>query len=99
MQIQTNKQENTLTVKIIGRIDTITSPVLEKQIKQDFTPEIEEIIFDFQEVEYMSSAGIRVIMATDKAISKQGQMKLINVNEEIMEIFEITGLSDILEIE
>lgn len=99
MQITKKRSEGMLTVQIEGRIDTTTSPVLEGELKHSVTNEIDCLIFDFDKVEYMSSAGIRVIMAADKVMRKQGEMKLINVNDEIMEIFDMTGLIDLLTIE
>ncbi len=99
MQITKNLFEGTLTVQIDGRIDTTTAPTLEGELKHSVTNEIKVLVFDFERVEYMSSAGIRVIMAVDKVMGRQGEMKLIHVNEEIMEMFEITGLADFLMIE
>lgn len=99
MQIEKNVSEGCLVVQIEGRIDTITAPVLERELKHSVTNEIHQLVFDFEKVEYMSSAGIRVIMAADKVMSRQGGMKLIHVNEEVMEILEITGLTEFLTIE
>lgn len=99
MQITKQVSDGTLTVLIDGRIDTITAPILERELNHSVTNNITCLIFDFEKVEYMSSAGIRVIMLADKVMSKQGEMKLIHVNEEIFEIFDITGLADLLTIE
>lgn len=99
MQITKNVSEGILTVLIDGRIDTITAPILEGELKHSVTNDIECLIFDFEKVEYMSSAGIRVIMAADKVMSRQGEMKLIHVNEEILEMLDMTGLTDFLTIE
>ena len=99
MEIITKQEDETLTMQIDGNIDTVTAPEFEKELKISLTDEVSELIFDFEKVPYMSSAGIRVIMAADKVMQKQGNMKLINVNEEIMEIFEVTGLVDLLNIE
>lgn len=99
MKITKQVSDGTLTVLIDGRIDTITAPILERELNHSVTNNITCLIFDFEKVEYMSSAGIRVIMLADKVMSKQGEMKLIHVNEEIFEIFDITGLADLLTIE
>lgn len=99
MRVKTEVTDSILTVKIEGRIDTITAPVLEGELKNSITKDIESLIFDFEEVEYMSSAGIRVIMGADKVMSRQGDMKLIHVNQEIMEMLDMTGLVDFLTIE
>lgn len=81
-----------------GRLDTVTSPDLEKEIRTSIegTTELE---FDFSALEYISSAGLRVLLSAQKQMNKQGEMKVTNVNETIMEIFEVTGFSDILTIE
>ena len=81
-----------------GRLDTTTAPDLEKELSQT-TKDAKELILDFSELEYISSAGLRVLLAAQRAMSKDGSMKLIHVNETIMEIFEVTGFSDILTIE
>lgn len=99
MQITKNMTEGTLTIAIDGRLDTITAPQLEEELMNSVTDEVETLVFDFENVEYMSSAGIRVIMAADKVMSRQGDMKLIHVNEEILEILDMTGLTDFLTIE
>lgn len=99
MWVKVEVADRLLTVKIDGRIDTITAPVLEGELKNSITKDIESLIFDFEKVEYMSSAGIRVIMGADKVMSSQGDMKLIHVNQEIMEMLDMTGLVDFLTIE
>lgn len=99
MQITKNLSEGALTVMIDGRIDTKTAIVLEGELKHSITNDIDCLIFDFEKVEYMSSAGIRVIMAADKVMSRQGEMKLIHVNEEILDMLDMTGLTDVLTIE
>ena len=81
MKITKQVSDGTLTVLIDGRIDTITAPILERELNHSVTNNITCLIFDFEKVEYMSSAGIRVIMLADKVMSKQGEMKLIHVNE------------------
>ena len=86
------------TIRLEGRLDTTTSPMLEEELKA-FVPDLKELIFDFKQLEYISSAGLRVLLSAQKVMQKQGSMKLINVREEVNEIFEVTGFSDILTIE
>ena len=81
-----------------GRLDTVTAPEMEGVIKQ-ILPGITSLTLDLAGLEYISSAGLRVLLAAQKAMQAQGEMKLCHVNETIMEIFEITGFSDILTIE
>ena len=91
--------ENTKAVYVLeGRLDTVTAPDLETELKGSLDG-VEELILDFGKLEYISSAGLRVLLATQKIMNKQGEMKITNVNETIMEIFEVTGFSDILTIE
>lgn len=99
MEIRKEMETGRLLIQIQGRIDTTTAPILEGELKHSVTNEVQELIFDFGSVEYMSSAGIRVIMAADKVMSRQGEMKLIHVNEEIMDMLDMTGLTDLLTIE
>ena len=80
-----------------GRLDTVTAPDLEKELK-DSLDGITELQLDFAKLEYISSAGLRVLLAAQKTMTKQGAMTLTHVNETIMEIFEVTGFSDILTI-
>jgi len=85
-------------VTLEGRLDTITAPELEKELKE-LLPGATNLLFDFADLEYISSAGLRVLLSAQKVMNKQGEMKLINVREEVNEIFEVTGFSDILTIE
>ena len=85
-------------LKIIGRLDTTTAPELEATI-DGCAAAIQELVLDCSELEYISSAGLRVILKTQKMMNAQGSMKLTGVNETIMEIFDITGFADILTIE
>ena len=80
-----------------GRLDTVTAPELEKELKKSLDG-IAELTLDFEKLEYISSAGLRVLLATQKVMNRQGSMKLVRVGETIMEIFEVTGFSDILTI-
>ena len=98
MNIEKITAGNTTTLKVIGRLDTTTAPQLEGAIDACIAG-VEEFIFDFAELEYVSSAGLRVILKTQKQMNVQGEMKIINVNETIMEVFYITGFADILTIE
>ncbi|MBP0954377.1 MAG: STAS domain-containing protein [Oscillospiraceae bacterium] len=97
MNVNKIKDAGKLTAVIEGRVDTTTAPELEKSLKEDMDG-CTELILDFKAVEYISSAGLRVLLSAQKIMSKQGEMTLINVNSDIMEIFEVTGFSDILTI-
>ena len=81
-----------------GRLDTVTAPEFETEIKE-IIPGIKFLTLDFSNLSYISSAGLRVLLSAQKAISDSGEMKVINVNDTIMEIFDITGFSEILTIE
>ena len=81
-----------------GRLDTVTAPELDNELKGALEG-VSELTLDFAKLEYVSSAGLRVLLAAQKTMSKRGGMKLLNVGETIMEIFEVTGFSDILTIE
>ena len=98
MIISKEKNGNALTLKVKGRIDTATSPKLQKEI-EDSIEGVETLAFDFSEMEYISSSGLRVLLSTQKKMNGQGKMTVKNVSETVMEIFEITGFSDILTIE
>ena len=87
-----------LTVAIEGRLDTVTAPQLEGQLKEALGG-ITELVIDAEKLEYISSAGLRVLLSAQKTMSKQGSMVVKNVSEEVNEIFEVTGFSDILTIE
>lgn len=81
-----------------GRLDTITAPTLEEELKRALDG-ITELVFDFGKLEYISSAGLRVLLAAQKIMNKQGSMIIKNVNDVINDVFEVTGFSDILTIE
>ncbi len=98
MVIEKNREENKMSIALSGRLDTTTAPELDAVVMNELE-EITELEFDFKELEYISSAGLRVLLAAQKLMNKQGSMKLLNVNEDIMEIFEITGFCDILTVE
>ena len=78
-----------------GRLDTVSSPELEQSLRE-VLPGLKELILDFSGLDYISSAGLRVLLSAQKVMNKQGSMKVTHVNETIMEIFEVTGFSDIL---
>lgn len=98
MEIKKMKNESELNMVIVGRLDTTTAPQLEAELKQNING-VETLTLDFAKLEYLSSAGLRVLLAAQKVMNKQGEMIIRNVNETIAEIFEITGFSDILTIE
>ena len=87
-----------LTLALEGRLDTTTAPQLEAEVKEALTG-VTELALDFSRLEYLSSAGLRVILAAQKIMNKQGKMVIRHVNETILEVFEVTGFSDILTIE
>ena len=98
MTIEKNLNGTELTITIAGRLDTTTAPQLEAEFKQSING-VEKLVLDFTALEYLSSAGLRVLLAAQKAMNKQGEMIIKNVNATINEIFEITGFIDILTIE
>ena len=99
MKINRVKNNNELTLKLIGRLDTSTSPDLDAAVKESIG-DITSLIFDFEELEYVSSAGLRVLLSTQKAMTRKGgSMKVIHVSDLVMEVFEVTGFSEILTIE
>ena len=98
MKIVKDLKDGNLVVTIIGELNSFTAPELEEVIKNDLNG-VKSLVFDFKEVEYLSSAGLRVLLVAQKIMSKQGKMSLRNVNKSVMEVFEITGFSNILDIE
>ena len=98
MTINKTKQEDQLVIALEGRLDTTTAPELEEELKASLDG-VTELTMDFENLEYVSSAGLRVLLSAQKTMNKQGEMKIRNVSETIMEIFEVTGFSDILTIE
>ena len=98
MTIEIKKNTSTTTIEVVGRLDTITAPALEKTINESIS-NVENLILDFADVEYISSAGLRVLLGAQKKMQKIGSMKVINVCESVMEVFEMTGFADILVIE
>lgn len=98
LNIEKKKEGSKLELVLAGRLDTTTAPELEKELKASLDG-VDELVFDMASLEYISSAGLRVLLSVQKIMNKQGTMKVLHVNETIMEIFEVTGFSDILAIE
>lgn len=98
MNIEKITNDNILTVKVSGGLDTTTAPELEAELNKCL-PGVTDLILDFDGLEYISSAGLRVVLQAQKTMENQGSMKVVHVNEEIMEVFDITGFIDILTIE
>ena len=98
MKIERNVNGAGVTLKIVGRLDTSTAPMLEASV-DSLAADIKELILDCSALEYISSAGLRVILKAQKQMNVRGSMKLVGVNETIMEVFDITGFADILTIE
>ena len=98
MVIEIKKSAENTVIEIVGRLDTTTAPSLEKTINENIE-EIKNLTLDFKGLEYISSAGLRVLLAVQKKMNQIGSMKVTNVCERVMEVFEITGFADILTIE
>lgn len=98
MKINKTMENSTLHIALEGRLDTTTAPQLEAELKQSIADNT-ELILDFTKLEYLSSAGLRVLLSAQKMMNKQGNMVIRGVNDLIMEVFEVTGFVDILTIE
>ncbi|MBR6185382.1 MAG: STAS domain-containing protein [Clostridia bacterium] len=98
MNIIKKQEGNTLSIALEGRLDTVTSPQLEGELGAAVNG-VTELVFDLAGLDYISSAGLRVLLAAQKAMNRQGKLTIRNVKPEIMEIFEVTGFVDILNIE
>ena len=98
MTITKTQNAAALTLAVEGRLDTTTAPELEKELKSSLAG-VSELTLDFAKLEYISSAGLRVLLSAQKQMSKQGSMVVKNVNELVQEVFEVTGFADILNIE
>lgn len=98
MTIEIKKNQEQTVIAIVGRLDTITAPALEKTINEDIG-DTKNLILDVKGMEYISSAGLRVLLSAQKKMQKIGSMKVTGVCEEVMEVFEMTGFADILVIE
>ena len=92
------EKKNTETLALVGRLDTVTAPELEAEISA-ILPTVESLVLDMEKLEYISSAGLRVILKTQKALTQKAGLKLINVSDDVREVFDITGFSDFLTIE
>lgn len=98
LNIEKNINAAELSIALSGRLDTTSAPELEKELKASLD-DVTSLVIDMTALEYISSAGLRVLLSAQKIMNKQGKMTVKNVNETIMEIFEVTGFSDILTIE
>ena len=98
MTIEIKRNAEVTTIDIVGRLDTTTAPELDKTINEDIA-DVKNLVLNFKGLEYISSAGLRVLLGAQKKMQKVGTMKLVNVREEVMEVFEMTGFADILVIE
>ncbi len=98
MTIEKKLEGTKLTISLEGRLDTMTSPQLEAEFKQSLDG-VTDLVIDLKDLAYISSAGLRVLLAAQKTMNKQGSMVIRNANEDIMEIFDVTGFVDILTIE
>ena len=98
MQINKVKADSTLTLALAGRLDTNTAPALEAELNDNLDG-VTELVLDFTDLEYISSAGLRVILSAQKTMNAKGKMVIKNVCADIMDVFDITGFSDILTFE
>lgn len=99
MNIVKTQEGNAAALMLEGRLDTMTAPELEAELGSVLTDDLKELTFDFEKLEYISSAGLRVLLYAQKFMRDRGEMKIVNVNEMVMEVFEVTGFADILTIE
>ena len=98
MTIDIKRNAEETVIEIVGRLDTTTAPVLDKTVNEDLG-DTTKLVLNLKGLEYISSAGLRVLLSTQKKMQKLGSMKVTNVCEEVMEVFEMTGFADILTIE
>lgn len=98
MTITKTAAANELTVKVAGRLDTTTAPGLDEELKKSLEG-VKKLVMDFSELEYISSAGLRVIFSAHKVMNRQGEMVVRGANEDVMEVFEVTGSLDVLTVE
>ena len=98
MTIEIKRNAEETVIELAGRLDTTTAPALDKTINNDIEG-TKSLILDFKRLEYISSAGLRVLLGAQKMMQKVGSMKVIHVCEEVMEVFEMTGFADVLTIE
>ena len=98
MDIRKELTEDRLTMAVSGRLDTTTAPELDAALKEAL-PGVKELVLDFSALDYISSAGLRVLLSTQKTMNRQGSMTIRNANSDVMDVFEVTGFIDILNIE
>ena len=98
MNITSNLEGTKLTVAAEGKLGTTSAPELEKVVKDNIDG-VTELVFDFEKLEFMASAGLRILLSAGKIMKKQGSMKIINVRPEVMDVFKFTGMADIMDIE
>lgn len=98
MTITKNRTGNKLEIVLEGRLDTTTAPQLETELKEGIS-DVEELRLDFSDLAYISSAGLRVLLSAQKIMNRQGSMVICNANEDVMDVFDVTGFIDILTIE
>ena len=98
MTINKTQNGNALTIALEGRLDTTTAPELEQELKQSLDG-VEALTFDFSKVDYISSAGLRVLLFAQKAMYSKGSLKVTHANELVKEVFEVTGFASVLNIE
>ena len=98
MEIKKELEGSKLTLALVGRLDAVTSPDLDKVIQKDLT-DITDLVFDMKELVYVASAGLRVLLVAQKRMKKQGNMKLIHVSKDVKEVLEMTGFIDFLTVE
>ena len=98
MTIEIKRNSEEIVIAIVGRLDTNTAPALDKTISEDISAS-QHLVLDMNGLEYISSAGLRVLLGAQKKLQKSGSMKVINVCDEIMDVFDMTGFTDILTIE
>ncbi len=98
MTIEIKRNAEETVIELVGRLDTTTAPALDRTINGEIG-DTKKLVFNFKSLEYISSAGLRVLLSAQKKMQKSGSMKLTNVCEEVMEVFEMTGFADILTIE
>lgn len=98
MQITKELNGNALTLAVAGRLDTVTAPELEKEL-QNSLESVETLTLDFSKLDYISSAGLRVLLSAHKVMSRKGGMKVTGANEVVREVFDVTGFADILTLE
>ena len=98
MTIEIKRNADEAVVELVGRLDTTTAPVLDKTITEDLS-DVKKLVLDMKGLEYISSAGLRVLLSAQTRMQKVGSMRVVNVCEAVMEVFEMTGFADILVIE